>query len=141
MTQVRKSIHDFKKNDIITRISPIIEDDDYKDYSLVGTKLTFLGIANACVYLSKKTDMLTMFLIGKEFLQIKLPVETCEYGWTYYIEPDFLVSGDEVESDLSSEEEIRREIEKASENEDYLKADTLKKKLDELINKKKNGNG
>lgn len=126
-----KSIFEFKKGDIITRLKPFMDEFGLKDYTLVGNPIIFLGIANACVYLSKKADFLTKLFIGQENVQIKLPLELCEQGWSEYIEPDFLSK--ECSNDKIS---LEKEIEKALQKEDYLEADLLKKKLDELLKKK-----
>jgi hypothetical protein len=131
MNQKNKSIFDFRKGDIITRIKPMQEDDGYKDFSLVGAKLTFIGIANACVYLSKKSDPLSKIFLGQDNIQVKFPLELCEEGWSNYVDPDF---GQESSIDKSSDEQaIATEIQKAVEEEDYFRAEDLKKKLEEIV--------
>jgi hypothetical protein len=137
MNQKAKSIFEFRKGDILTRLKPMQDDDGYKDFSLVGTKLTFIGIANACVYLSKKSDPLSKIFLGQDTLQIKLPLELCEEGWANYIEPDF---GQENPIDnLTDEQAISTEIQKAVDEEDYFRAEALKQKLEEITkNKDKN---
>ncbi len=64
MKQQSKSIYDFKKGDIITRLEPMVDEDGYKDFSLVGAKLTFVGIANACAYLVRKANPLMKIFLG-----------------------------------------------------------------------------
>ena len=134
MNQKQKSIYEFKRGDILTRLKPMVDGDGFKDYSLVGTKLTFIGIANACIYLSKKADMFAKMFLGIEISQVKIPIELCENGWSDYIEPDFLDSTDT--NDFTNEQEINDEIQKAVEKEDYFKAETLKQKLEEIKKKK-----
>jgi hypothetical protein len=134
MKQESKTIFDFRKGDVITRLKPMSDDDGFKDFSLVGTKLTFIGIANACVYLSKKSDPLSKIFLGQDNIQIKLPLELCKDGWSNYIEPDF-GEGNSIDN-LTDEQAITTEIQKAVEEEDYFRAEALKKKLEELSKNK-----
>jgi hypothetical protein len=127
--QKPKTIYDFRKGDIITRLEPMVDEDGFKDFSLVGTKLTFIGIANACVYLSKKSDPLSKIFLGQDTMQIKLPLALCDKGWSRYVEPDFL---DIYPDDITEVQAIEEEIQKAVENEDYFKAEALKNRLVEL---------
>lgn len=130
MNQKSKSIFEFRKGDLITRLKPMQDDEGYKDFSLVGAKLTFIGIANACVYLSKKSDPLSKIFLGQDTIQIKLPLELCEQGWADYIEPDF---GEENPIDsFTDEQAISLEIQKAVEEEDYFKAEALKNRLEQI---------
>lgn len=135
MKQVEQSIYDFKKGDLITRLKPTIEADGFKDYSLVGSEVTFLGIANACIYLSKKSDIFAQMLFGISISQVKLPLDIGENGWSTYVKPDFLDEGEPV--DYSNTEVIEAEIKKAIDKEDYMKAEYLKQKLEDI--KKNNG--
>ncbi|MCF7815361.1 MAG: hypothetical protein K9N40_12875 [Candidatus Cloacimonetes bacterium] len=134
MKQEEKTIYNFQKGDSITRIKPIIYQDGEKDFTFVGKQLTFMGIANASVYLSKEADMLTSLFTGKDKFTIQLPIETCKTGWADYIEPDFLEEGDELFID--DEEKIKKKINNALSEEDYELAERLKKKLEEI---RKNG--
>jgi hypothetical protein len=137
MKQKEQSIYDFKKGDSITRIRPVIGGSNLtseKDYSLVGKKVTFLGIANASVYLSKPGDLLTAILLGKDTLTIQIPLELCEDGWSYYIEPDFIDNESSISDDEST---IQGEIQKAIKADEYEKADALKKKLDQIKKSRK----
>jgi hypothetical protein len=134
MNQKPKSIFEFRKGDILTRLKPMSDEEGYKDFSLVGAKLTFIGIANACVYLSKKSDPLSKLFLGQDLIQIKLPLELCQEGWANYIEPDF---GDGISIDtLTDEQAITAEIQKAVDEEDYFRAEALKKKLEEITKNK-----
>jgi hypothetical protein len=139
MKQEEKRIYDFRKGDVITRIRPM---SDYgpmgdKDYNLVGKKVTFLGIANASVYFSKSADFLIAMFTGKSEFTMQLPVELCEDGWAYYVEPDFI---DSESMPLDNEETLRSEIKKAVKEDDFERAEMLKIKLEE-IKKSKNGRG
>lgn len=130
MNQKTKSIFEFRKGDILTRLKPMQDDDGFKDFSLVGAKLTFIGIANACVYLLKKSDPLSKIFLGRENIQIKIPLELCEEGWSKYVEPDF--GQENLIDNFTDEQAITTEIQKAVEEEDYFRAEALKKKLEEL---------
>jgi hypothetical protein len=134
MKQTEQSIYDFKKGDIVTRLRPTIEADGFKDYSLVGSEVTFLGIANACIYLSKKSDIFAQMLFGIAVSQVKLPLDIGENGWSTYVKPDFL---EEEPTDFSNTESIEVEIKKAIDKEDYMRAEYLKQKLEDI--KKNNG--
>lgn len=138
MNQKAKTIYDFKKGELLTRLKPMVDEDGFKDYSLVGSKLTFVGIANACIYLSKKADLFTKMLLGQDIAQVKLPLELCEEGWANYVEPDFIE--DAGIEEFTDKQAINEEIKKAIKREDYLKAEALKQKLDEIIKKEKDGN-
>jgi len=132
MRQEEKIIYDFRKGDLITRIKPILGESGPlgdKDYSLVGKKITFLGIANASVYLSKPADFLVAMFTGKDELTFQLPVELCEDGWAFYTEPDFL---DSDSLPMDSEEKLKEEIRKAVKDDNFEKAEMLKKKLEEI---------
>ena len=132
MKQESKTIYDFKKGDSVTRLRPIIQQDGTPDYGFVGKELVFLGIANASAYLSKKADFFTTLLTGKDNFSVQIPLDLCEDGWAEYAIPDFL--DDEVAPgfELSEEDKLEYEILKASEAEDYTRADILQKKLAKL---------
>jgi len=137
MKQEEQTIYSFKKGDVITRIKPLSGDSGPlgdKDYSLVGKKVTFLGIANASIYLSKPGDFLTTLLLGKESITIQLPLELAEKGWSYYVEPDFIDSDSPI---LDDEETIKKEIQKAVKEDDYERANALKKRLEEIKSSRK----
>jgi len=131
MNQEEKSVYNFKKGDIITRIKPILGNYGLnnvdKDYSLIGKKIKFLGIANASVYLSKKADFITSFFLGNDEIVFQIPLELCEDGWAFYVEPDFkeAIKND----DFEKVEILKKKLEE--------KAEILKKKLEEIKNNKK----
>ena len=128
MNQEYKSIYGFKKGDIITRLDPTLSEDGFKDFSLVGVKLKFLGIANACVYLSRPSNPIFKILLGEDNTQLKIPIALCEEGWSDYIEPSFLEEREESNEFFI----LEKEIEKAIKEEDYFKAEELKKKMEKL---------
>lgn len=135
--QPEKDIFTFKKGDKITRILPIVDEDGFKNFSLVGSKLTFIGIANACIYLSKKPDLIASIFLGKEDLQIKLPIDLCPTGWSYYVEPEFLEEDekgdDNLEIDSDSDiESMEKKMQECVEKEDFAKAALLKNRIDFL---------
>jgi len=89
------NITTFTKGDIITRLEPIVyESDGFVETLYIGTKLEFLGIANACLYAKKisqsNTDNIFGLIFGNENTVLKLPLVTWSEGWGYYSEPDFL---------------------------------------------------
>lgn len=136
MNQKPKSIFEFRKGDIITRLKPVQDDDGFKDFTLVGVKLVFQGIANACIYLSKKTDPISKIFLGQDSVQVKLPLELCEEGWNNYVEPDF-DTDNIVDDNLTDEQAILEEIKKSVKDEDYFRAEALKQKLEEIKRKNK----
>lgn len=130
MKQEEKSIYDFQKGDQITRLKPIVYTDGDKDFALVGKQLTFMGIANASIYLSKEADFLTALFVGKDKFTLQFPLELCETGWADYVQPDFL---DDLDGPIfDDEEKLQEQIKKAVQEDNYEKADELKKKLDKI---------
>ena len=155
-----KSITEFIKGDIITRIEPVEypEDSIYgklKDPVYIGMKFELLGIANGCIYLKRSGEQPSILsaIFGDI---IKLDLYSWKNGWDYYKEPDFLknlgnkleglkISFDEDKDDydfsnmyLNQEEiEIKREIDNAIKEEDYSRAALLNKKLEKLYKNKK----
>lgn len=136
MKQTEKSIYEFKKGDIITRLKPALDDTGHKDYDLVGKKITFMGIANASIYLSRKADLLASLFVGKDSFTIQLPLELYDEGWAEYIEPDFIEDDSSIDD---YEKSLDNELQKAVKEDNYERADMLKKKIDELKNKKDKG--
>jgi hypothetical protein len=130
-------IDSFKKEDLITRVVPIMNPEtNAPDYSLVGKKLIFLGIANASIYLklplSNDADNLIFLMFGqKEPQMVQLALDLYRSGWQYYIEPDFL-----NDNNISAEEDLKRQIRLAVDEENFERAEFLKKQLEELKSKK-----
>ena len=130
MKQEEKSIYDFKKGDQITRLKPIVYPDGDRDFTFVGKQITFMGIANASIYLSKETDFFTSLLTGKDKFTVQLPIEVAEEGWGLYVKPDFLEDGDFIMGD--EEEKIKEELRSAVAQDNFEKAEELKKKLENI---------
>ena len=140
MKQEELNIYNFKKGDVITRLKPIVDEDGQKDYTFIGRKVTFLGIANASVYLSRDMDFLASLFTGMTKQTIQLPVEMWEDGWAYYVEPDFL-DEDSPLFGLDEEESLKQQIDDAAKADDYEKADRLLKRLEDLKRGKDKGKG
>ena len=87
-----KSIYEFKKGDIITRVEPsaplgkggFFGDEGFQDRSYIGERYILAGIANGCVYL-KRTDEIENKIFGDRL--IDLPLDIFENGWNYWIDP------------------------------------------------------
>ena len=69
-----KSIYEFKKGDIVTRVAPakslgksLFNPEGQGDRSYQGDKLIFVGIANGCIYL-KRTDILELRIFGNKLI-------------------------------------------------------------------------
>jgi len=133
MKQEEVDIFEFKKGDIITRIKPIVDlDTGYKDYTLIGRKLIFMGIANATIYLAQEFDFLAKIFLGMDKNVIQLPVDLWPTGWSYHIEPDFL---DEDSMLVDDEQRMQEQLNFAIENQHFEKAEDIRKKLDKLRKK------
>lgn len=141
------NIKEFKKDDVVTRVDPRVEVlDDFKDFSLVGKKVIFLGIANASIYLQKENDVLSTFNAifgdGKATNTLQIPLELWEEGWAKYEDPDFLKKDENpnhlfkinsvTENDLS----LQELYDKAVEVEDFELAQKLRLKMEEEQNGK-----
>ena len=131
--QEEVNIFTFKKGDVITRISPIIvEEGGHKDYTFVGRKLIFMGIANATIYVAQEFDYLAKLFLGVDKNVIQLPVDLWPTGWSYHVEPDFL---DEDSMLIDDEQRMQEQLNFAIENQHFEKAEDIRKKLDELRKK------
>lgn len=150
------SIYEFKRGDIITRITPSkslpgFEGEDFRDRAYIGTPLRFLGIANGCVYVERyerpnqNKDEDDIPSIGSFFKlltgntgPINLPLDIWSEGWSYYIDPYKLGEMlDDAFQDMGDEpfltkEELEDELKEALEKEDYKRADKLQKKINNL---------
>ena len=160
MKQTPRSINDFKRGDIVTRLIPSAplpglslgdgEDDDIKDRNFIGAPLRFLGIANGCVNLERyenprdqmDTEGFTGFggfmkmMMGQSG-PISLPLDIWSEGWAIYIDPysldDFEVDGEPMKFIESRDKrELERELQDAIENEDFLEAARIQEQLDSL---------
>ena len=139
-----KSIYEFKKGDIITRVSPsksmgisILNPEGVGDRSYQGEKLIFIGIANGCIYL-KRTNELELKIFGDKMVDLELDIFS--EGWDYYIDPNSLLE-DEDETIFVSTDGLQEAIDKAVAEENYEAADKLQKTLNKLNkNEKKKKN-
>jgi len=135
MTQEEKSIFEFKKGDVITRIKPLIDPlTKEKDFSFVGRRLIFMGLANATIYLGQEFEKIVALLMGVETNVVQLPIELWEEGWALFIEPDFL---DPHYVIVDDEKGLQEQIQKAVESDNYEKAEELRKKLEEIKKNRK----
>ena len=133
-----KSIYEFKKGDIVTRVTPakslgksLLNTEGTGDRSYQGDKLIFVGIANGCVYL-KRTNALEIRMFGDKMIDLELDIFS--EGWNYYIDPNSLL-GDIEETILISTDGLKEAIEKAIAEENYEAAEKLTKLLEKEINK------
>lgn len=157
MKQKPMSIHEFEKGDLITRIAPSkpfpgLESEDLRDRAYIGIALKFLGVANGCVYVEKipanpelddMPDIGRFFkaMMGGESGPINLPLDMWDEGWSYYIDPyDIGRKLDNKFQDLIgkkshtkvSKSELEEQLKKALDNEEYEKAEKLKKEIKNL---------
>lgn len=138
MEQKRLDIYSFKKGDVITRVEPILMsgEEGYKDYSLVGLEIIFMGIANASIYISRETDFFTKMFMGRENSVIQIPLELAEKGWSFYEVPSFLEGQKPL---ISSENILKKKLDQAIKTDNYEEAMRIRKELDKLRNKPEDG--
>ncbi|HUU87403.1 MAG TPA: UvrB/UvrC motif-containing protein [Candidatus Glassbacteria bacterium] len=135
MIQEEKNIYDFKKGDIITRIKPLSDPNTKeKDFSFVGRRLIFMGLANATIYVAQQFDPLVALFMGIDKNIVQLPIELWEDGWALYVEPEFLDSDSVMVED---EKGLQEQIQRAVEADNYERAEELRKKLEKLKKKRK----
>jgi hypothetical protein len=151
MKQKAMSIYEFKKGDIITRIEPSkpipgLDMEDLRDRAYIGVSMKFLGVANGCVYVERYdkngSDFDEMPEIGRFFKAmmgggtgpINLPIDMWDEGWSYYIDP-YEISNDKDKKiakeilDGANKIQLKKELKEALEEEDYEKAEEIKKIL------------
>ena len=133
-----KSIYEFKKGDIVTRVAPakslgksLFNPEGQGDRSYQGEKLIFVGIANGCIYL-KRTNELELKIFGDRLIDLELDIFSD--GWDYYINPNSLLEAID-ETILVSTEGLQDAIIKAIAEENYEAAEKLTKLLEKEINK------
>lgn len=149
MKQRPMSIYDFKRGDIITRIQPSkplpgFDGDDFRDRAYIGTAMKFLGVVNGCVYVERyekpsensEDELPTIGSFFKMMMRgdgpINLPLDIWDEGWSYYIDPYTLKAETPDEEPNMTKAELEREIRKAVEREDFVYADKLQKRLNNL---------
>ena len=135
-----KSIYEFKKGDVITRVNPgkalgrsIFNPEGQGDRSYQGDKLIFVGIANGCIYL-KRTNALELQIFGDKMIDLELDIFSD--GWDYYIDPNSLLE-DIDETILVSTDGLQDAIVKAISEENYEAAEKLKRLIKKNEKKKK----
>lgn len=135
------------------------------DFNYIGIELTFIGILNGCIYVEQKNsnnfinllfgpliDMMEkenpedkppefkmMKEAGNTKTLLSLPLSIWADGWVEYIDPKKyfgLAENTEIIGAGDSEEAINKKMKEAMKNEDYETADRLKKKLDDLKDKR-----
>ena len=129
-----KSIYEFKKGDVITRIEPsktlgkggFFSDEGFQDRSYVGDKLIFVGIANGNIY-CKRTCPFELKILGEGLVDMALDIFSD--GWDLWIDPLTLLE-DIDETLYVSTDNLQEAINKAIEEENYEAANKLKKLLD-----------
>lgn len=146
------NIRDFKKGEIITRVMPSkpysTGGDEVPDYSFIGSKFVLLGILNGCIYVEKHNPSnIFMSLIfgasGPTKSVLKLPVTLWEEGWEMYVDPteefgleeviEFIE--DLVDNNKNKKTSLEEKLEEAIKNDDFEKAEEIKKKIENLRNK------
>ena len=128
-----KSIYEFKKGDIVTRVAPakalgksIFNPEGQGDRSYQGDKLVFVGIANGCIYL-KRTDILELKIFGDKLLE--LPLDIFSDGWNYWVDPYDLLEDGKLDEILISKDGLKEAMAKAIAEENYEAAAKFKKLL------------
>jgi hypothetical protein len=135
-----KTINEFKKGDIVTRVKPGKELNAINffneepmvfgaDRSYIGEKLIFVGLANGCAYF-KRTNPLEIRIFGDKL--IDLPLDVFEDGWDNWIDPNSLLDEEEFDDKKKlDDEELKKMIQKAINDEDY----ELAQKLNNILKK------
>ena len=129
-----KSIYEFKKGDVITRVEPsatlgkggFFGDSGFQDRSYIGEKFIFVGIANGNIY-CKRTCPVELKIFGDTLVDLSLDIFTD--GWDKWIDPYSLLE-DIDETVYVSTDNLQEAIDKAIEEENYEAANKLKKLLD-----------
>ena len=124
-----KSIYEFKKWDIITRIEsakPIGEDmfgrERVGDRSWIGTPMKYLGILNGCIYVTPQEPEFW----DDEEKMVSLPLDIWSDGWGKYQDPKVLL--EDIDIELTTDQ-IQAQIDLAIADENFELAERLTKKL------------
>jgi hypothetical protein len=103
------NIREFKKGDNVVRTEASA---GCGDRSYMGEKLTFIGIANGCVYFDREEDSFMAKMTGTRRTELRL--DWWSEGWEYWQDIDSLENPNgQVKYNL------KQEIDKAVANEDY----------------------
>ena len=100
------------------------------DRSYLGEELIFVGIANGKAYFKPISKFHTM-IFGDELLG--LPLDIWSDGWELYVNPNTLLESEETIINLSKDN-LETELESALKNEDYEKAEKIRKLIENLDN-------
>jgi len=135
-----KTIYDFKKNDVVTRVKPAKsfgkaispfsgkEIELGRDRSYIGEKLIFVGIANGCAYF-KRTSEIELKIFGNKMIDLELDV--FDEGWDYWVDPETLLDSEiDYSTNSMSRKEIEEKISQAVSEENYELAEKLRKYLE-----------
>ena len=101
-----KSILDFKKNDVITRVIP----SKTGDRSYMGDKLLFVGVANAQIYYKNISAIFDADKIRK------VPFDQWQDGWIDFIDPEKLFNSNQtfiIVDTRTDSDKIREDLAKA----------------------------
>ncbi len=130
-----KTIYEFKKGDVITRIIPAKPYSEerigvfgkkggVRDRSFIGDKLIFMGILNGQLYF-QYTNSLELSLFGDKLKGLALDI--WDEGWELWQDPQTLLGTNFI----ASKESLEKQLEIALKNENYEEAEKLKKKINE----------
>lgn len=100
-----KSILNFKKNDVITRVIP----SKNGDRSYMGDKLLFVGVANAQIYFKNMSGIFDVNTIRS------VEFDRWQDGWVDYVDPEKLFNSNEtfiIVDTRTDEEKIREDLTK-----------------------------
>jgi hypothetical protein len=150
MEQRKMKIYEFSKGDIITRIEsskpyPNMYGENTPDTNFIGKAYEFIGIANGCLYIKNyvdknkddSSDDISFFKILYSSVAgkiINLNLNVWDEGWSYYIDPEtmeIVSKNKDVNVEVSSytKEQLEIKLNDALSEEDYEKAEELKKEL------------
>jgi hypothetical protein len=132
-----KSIYEFNRGEIITRIIPSksrgctysldgVLLNKGIDRSYMGDKLIFVGIANGQIYF-KNENPFHKEMFGDKLSNVAL--DLFDEGWDYYVDPNSLLDGLEINYD---KDQLIIQYNTAVADENYELAKILKGKIDKL---------
>ena len=152
MKQEPLNITNFEIGDIIVRMQPAIplgtDMGQRGDRSYMGKPLKFLGMANGCIYAEKVksknseadkslpdmfdiSEMISLFTGEAGSKLLSLPIDLWSEGWAKYIDP-YSIAGDYIKKETNGLkiEELQKLYKIALDDENYEKAEKLKKIID-----------
>ena len=148
--QIPLNINNFEIGDIIVRIEPAAMLGNTRDRSYIGKPFKFLGVANGCIYIEKIkkneeetfdpenllniAEMFNLFM-GDNKGPLSLPLDLWAEGWSLYIDP-YSIGSDNLEKHFENEfkgesiRSLKAKYKQALENEEYEKAEKIRKIID-----------